>query len=289
MKYCSFGVRLQEAMSNNSSLCVGIDPHPQLLSAWGLPNSCVGLREFSLRVLDAVGGVVAAVKPQIAFFERFGSGGIAVLEEVLSAASALNILTILDAKRGDIGSTMEAYAQTFLANNSSLAADAVTLSPYLGFGSLQPAFDLAAKTGRGVFVLALTSNVSGASVQHATVLGESFGGGDISVAKSIFKQTVAENEKYLVSNKGGFGFAGLVIGATVGQALQALAIDIGEFNGPILVPGFGAQGATVADVREVFGRKYGQVLVTSSRDILQAGPDVLSLRDKAKKVADYLR
>ena len=103
-----FGSRLADAMDDHGPLCVGIDPHPNLLGAWGLADSAAGLRDFALRTIDAVGGHVAAVKPQSAFFERHGSAGIAVLEEALAALRDLGTLSVLDVKRGDIGSTMAA-------------------------------------------------------------------------------------------------------------------------------------------------------------------------------------
>ncbi|MFD1213412.1 orotidine-5'-phosphate decarboxylase, partial [Arthrobacter sp. GCM10027362] len=173
----SFGQRLRAAMRSRGQLCVGIDPHPGLLAAWGLADDAAGLERFSLTVLEAVGEQVAALKPQVALFERHGSRGLAVLERVLARAAEASVLTIADAKRGDIGSTMAAYADAWLRDGSALAADAVTLSPYLGYESLRPALDLARDTGRGVFVLALTSNPEGASVQHA--------GGADSVARRI--------------------------------------------------------------------------------------------------------
>ncbi|MFY9679057.1 orotidine-5'-phosphate decarboxylase, partial [Glutamicibacter protophormiae] len=181
----SFGTRLRQSMDARGPLCVGIDPHPALLEAWGLANSAEGVREFSLRVVEAMAGVAAIVKPQVALYERFGSAGFAALEETLQAAKAADLLTLSDAKRGDIGSTMAAYATAWLDDASPLASDAVTLSPYLGYESLRPAIDLAAATGRGVFVLGLTSNPEGASVQHV--------GGDKSVAKSIIEQVSKEN------------------------------------------------------------------------------------------------
>jgi len=117
--------------------------------------------------MEAFAGEVALVKPQSAFFERHGSAGIAVLERVLADAREAGTLVLLDVKRGDIGSTMGGYADAYLTDGSPLAADAVTLSPYLGFGSLDPALTRAASTGRGVFVLARTSNPDGAVVQLA--------------------------------------------------------------------------------------------------------------------------
>lgn len=273
----SFGSRLGRAMADRGPLCVGIDPHPVLLHSWGLNDDVAGLERFSLTALEAVASLAAAVKPQVALYERHGSAGMAVLERVLGAAAEASVLTIADAKRGDIGSTMAAYADAWLRDGSALAADSVTLSPYLGFESLRPALDLAAQTGRGVFVLALTSNPEGASVQHV--------GGADSVARRIVRAAAAENQRY----GGELGSTGLVVGATVGSALTDLDLDLAAVRGPILAPGLGAQGATAADLRRTFGSAYGQVLGTSSRDILGAGPRIQDLSDAAQRTLEELR
>ncbi|ABK03641.1 orotidine 5'-phosphate decarboxylase [Arthrobacter sp. FB24] len=272
----SFGSRLGRAMADRGPLCVGIDPHPALLKAWGLNDDAAGLERFSLTVVDAVGSLAAAVKPQVALYERHGSAGMAVLERTLAAAAGAGVLTIADAKRGDIGSTMAAYADAWLRDGSSLAADSVTLSPYLGFESLRPALDLAAEYGRGVFVLALTSNPEGASVQHV--------GGADSVARRITEAAAGENRRY----GGALGSVGLVVGATVGGALQDLQLDLAAVRGIILAPGLGAQGATAADLRTTFGAAYSQVLGTSSRDILSAGPSAGGLREAALRTLEPL-
>jgi orotidine-5'-phosphate decarboxylase len=272
----SFGSRLGRAMAAQGPLCVGIDPHPALLQRWGLTDDAAGLERFSLTVLEAVASLAAAVKPQVALYERHGSAGIAVLERTLAAAADASVLTIADAKRGDIGSTMAAYADAWLRDGSALAADSVTLSPYLGFESLRPALDLAAESGRGAFVLALTSNPEGASVQHV--------GGADSVARRITEAAAAENRRY----GGSLGSVGLVVGATVGSALTALDLDLAAVRGPVLAPGLGAQGATAADLRRTFGAAYPQVLATSSRDILAAGPEPAALRDAARRTLDEL-
>jgi orotidine-5'-phosphate decarboxylase len=261
--------------AEHGPLCVGIDPHPSLLAAWGLGDDVHGLRSFSLSVVEALAGQVAALKPQVALYERHGSRGLAVLEETLALCAQGHVLSIADAKRGDIGSTMAAYADAWLGEGSPLAADAVTLSPYLGYGSLRPALDLAAATGRGVFVLGLTSNPEGKSVQHV--------GGADSVAKGIIGQVAAEN-----AGATPFGSTGLVIGATVGAALEELGIDLAASNAPILAPGLGAQGATGADMKASFGAFWPQVLGTSSRDVLKAGPDAGALRDAAAATRDSL-
>lgn len=270
----SFGDRLAAARAAKGSLCVGIDPHPGLLAAWGLEDSVPGLERFSLTVLDAVGPVAAALKPQVALYERHGSRGLAVLETLLARAAAADVLTIADAKRGDIGSTMRAYADAWLGEGSPLAADAVTLNPYLGFESLRPAIDLAAATGRGVFVLALTSNPEGRSVQHA--------GGEQSVARAITRAAAAENAGSPA------GHVGLVVGATVGDAAQRLGLDLSSLNGPILAPGVGAQGAGAAELESAFGAALPFVLPTSSRAILAAGPHGAALRAAAERTRDEL-
>ncbi|WP_211880992.1 orotidine-5'-phosphate decarboxylase [Pseudarthrobacter albicanus] len=279
-----FGSRLGRAMADRGPLCVGIDPHPALLQRWGLADDVAGLERFSLTVLEAVASLAAAVKPQVALYERHGSAGMAVLERTLAAAAEASVLTIADAKRGDIGSTMAAYADAWLRDGSALAADSVTLSPYLGFESLRPALDMAAEYGRGVFVLALTSNPEGASVQHV--------GGADSVARRIVQAAAGENRRYFAGpgepGTPGLGSVGLVVGATVGSALTELDLDLAAVRGPILAPGLGAQGATAADLRRTFGRAYPQVLGTSSRDILGAGPRNQDLRDAARRTLDEL-
>ncbi|KQO00920.1 MULTISPECIES: orotidine-5'-phosphate decarboxylase [unclassified Arthrobacter] len=274
----SFGERLAAARSGKGSLCVGIDPHPALLAAWGLPDSPEGLERFSLAVLDAVGPVSVALKPQVALYERHGSRGLAVLETLLARAADAGALTIADAKRGDIGSTMQAYAEAWLGEGSPLAADAVTLNPYLGFESLRPALDLARSTGRGVFVLALTSNPEGRSVQHV--------GGDASVARSIALAAAGENADQ--DGAGRPGHVGLVVGATIGDAAERLGLDLARLNGPILAPGVGAQGAGTRELRAAFGGALPLVLPTSSRAILAAGPDGARLRAAAERTRDEL-
>jgi len=261
-----FGERLARAMRDNGPLCVGIDPHPELLAQWGLPDTAESLLAFGETVLEASALSVAAVKPNAAFFERHGSRGIAALERLLASARDKGIITILDAKRGDIGSTMQAYADAFLRQGAPLEADALTVSPYLGFGSLAPALELAEANGKGIFVLALTSNKEGASVQHAV-------GEDGPVAKAV-----ADAAAELNRGATPMGSVGLVVGATVGEAVAELGIDLAAVNGPLLAPGVGAQGATANDVAKVFGEATSRVLVSQSRGVLQAGPFVEKLR-----------
>ena len=230
--------------------------------------------------VEAFGGHVAAVKPQSAFFEVFGSRGVALAERVLAGLREAGTLTILDAKRGDIGSTMDAYAEAFLGKDAAEPADAITVSPYLGYGSLRPAVELAHRTGRGLFVLALTSNPEGASIQHAVRDGRS-------VAAGVVAGVAADNAE--ARDRGSLGSIGMVVGATVGSAVHDLGLDLAGSAAPLLAPGLGAQGGTPQALRGTFGGALPQVLGTSSREVLSAGPDPASLRRAARSAADDLR
>ena len=269
-----FGARLLAAMQEHGPLCVGVDPHPQLLAQWGLPDSPDGLARFCAVVMEAMGGRVAAVKPQSAFFERHGSAGIAVLERLLADLRSVGTLSVLDVKRGDIGSTMGAYAQAYLADGAPLAADAITLTPYLGTGALEPAVALAAATGRGLFVLVLTSNPEAAAVQHT---------GNPSVAGSVTSEIARLN-----AGRTPVGDVGMVVGATVADAPHDLGIDLVAANGVVLAPGVGAQGATPEDLARTFAGLERRVLVPVSRGILSAGPALERLRGAGETLSAEL-
>jgi orotidine-5'-phosphate decarboxylase len=275
-----FGRRLQRAVAARGRLCVGIDPHAALLSAWGLDDDVAGLERFAMAVVDALGGHVAVVKPQSAFFERFGSRGTAVLERVTARAREAGALVLTDAKRGDIGSTMAAYAATYLDPASPLFADAVTVSPYLGFGSLRPALDAARAAGAGVFVLALTSNPEGAQVQHAR------GADGRSVAQTVLDAVAAENSRD-AAEPGEDGVAMGSVGAVVGATLSGAGADL-AVGGPLLAPGIGAQGASPADLPALFGAALPYVLPSVSRDVLRHGPDAAALRNAARAYAEQV-
>ncbi|WP_375384377.1 orotidine-5'-phosphate decarboxylase [uncultured Microbacterium sp.] len=268
----TFGQRLWAAMDEHGPLCVGIDPHESLLSAWGLDVSADATREFGLRVVAAAAGRVGVVKPQVAFFERFGSAGFAALEDVMRAAREAGLLVIADAKRGDIGTTMEGYAAAWLAPGSPLEADAVTLSPYLGADSLQKTLMTALRVDKGAFVLAATSNPEALAVQSALTIDPSANEGE-RVAERIARDVAGNN----VGLPGALGSIGVVIGATVDRAAFGLT-DIVLAGTPILAPGFGAQGAQPADLGRLFGYVASGVLASESRSILSAGPERLSQR-----------
>ncbi|MGA8993025.1 MAG: orotidine-5'-phosphate decarboxylase [Nocardioidaceae bacterium] len=270
----TFGSRLDLAVAQRGRLCAGIDPHASLLRQWGLEDDVAGLERFAMTCVEALGEACAVVKPQSAFFERHGSRGVAVLERVIAGCRELGALVLLDVKRGDIGSTVQAYADAYLDAASPLAADAMTASPFLGVGSLDPLVETATAHDAGVFVLALTSNPEGAQVQHATTASGR------SVAAEVLAALAARN-----AADDGPGSFGAVVGATVElpSDVTSQTLDIG---GPLLVPGIGAQGGTPGDVRRVFGSAVRHVLPASSREILRAGPDVPALRDAARTGAE---
>lgn len=259
----SFGQRLRGALGAHGPLCVGIDPHPALLEQWGLGQDATGAREFGRRVVEAAAGLVAAVKPQVSFYERFGSAGFLALEDVLASARAAGLLVIADAKRGDIGTTMDAYAAAWFSPGSPLECDALTVNPYLGVGALDGTFDLAARLGKGTFVLAATSNPEAAAVQHALdAEGRTVSAG---VIDAVSRRNAVDTAV------GEWGSNGFVVGATIDWPEAGIAAFAPP--APILAPGFGAQGATPEDLRRRFGTLAGNVLASESRSILSAGPD----------------
>ena len=262
----SFGAKLQGAFAAKGQLCVGIDPHPELLEAWGLEDDIAGLESFSRNLLEICVDQVGIIKPQVAFFERFGARGLAVLEDLCSVAAESKLVVILDAKRGDIDSTMRAYFDAWLGTNAPFQCDALTVSPYLGFESLMPTLASCLDRGKGLFVLAATSNSGSSQIQKATNAG-------VSVARSIWDQ-LDINNAVTSGPKSTLGSFGAVIGATL--SLQAFGLE-DVFSGetglatPILAPGFGAQGAKLSDSRSIFGAASDRVVHTVSRSVCDSG------------------
>ncbi|GAA3241809.1 orotidine-5'-phosphate decarboxylase [Streptomyces thermocoprophilus] len=272
--YEPFGARLRRAMDERGPLCVGIDPHASLLTEWGLDDDVAGLERFSRTVVEAVAGRVAVVKPQSAFFERFGSRGVAVLERTVEEARAAGTLVVMDAKRGDIGSTMAAYAEAFLRKDSPLFSDALTVSPYLGYGSLGPAVAMARESGAGLFVLALTSNPEGGEVQHAVRADGR------TVGATVLAHLAAEN-----AGEEPLGSFGAVVGATLGD-LSSYDLDI---NGPLLAPrrrGAGRDPRRPAQGLRLLG---AQRRAERQPGVLRHGPDIVTLRDAVDRFADEVR
>ena len=266
----TFGPRLYRAVQEKGPLCVGIDPHPSLLREWGLTDDPPGLERFSLTVVEALADRVAVLKPQSAFFERHGSAGVAILERVITGIRSVEGLVLTDVKRGDIGSTVQAYADAYLDLSSPLCSDAVTASPYLGFESLRPLLDTASRHHNGVFVLALTSNPEGGQIQRART------GSGLTVAGTVLASVRAENEGMTP-----WGNVGVVVGATIDADDEDL-----DVNGPVLTPGYGAQGGKAADLRLIFGPALRNVLPASSRAVLSQGPNQRRLQAAAARALD---
>jgi orotidine-5'-phosphate decarboxylase len=261
----SFGARVAGAVERLGPLCAGIDPSAALLHAWGLSDDVKGLRAFCRICVEAFGGVVPVVKPQVAFFERHGAAGVAVLERLLVEAREAGLLVVADAKRGDIDTTAAAYADAWLGEGSPLAADAVTVHPYLGLAALAPLIELAGRTGRGVIVVTRSSNPEGRPLQEAMTRS------GVSVEESLLAEIAAWNRSAEIP----IGTVGAVIGATLAKSVFPLS----QLGGVILAPGLGAQGAQLSDVADRFaGCPPGSVLVSTSRSLLAAGPNPAHLR-----------
>jgi orotidine-5'-phosphate decarboxylase len=273
----AFGSRVRAAVAKGGPICAGIDPSAELLSHWGLPDSPSGLATFGHRCVEAFAGTVGVVKPQVAFFERHGAAGMGVLEEVIRRAREAGLVVIADAKRGDIGSTMEAYADAWLGPSSTLRVDAVTVVAYLGLQTLEPFFELALAHGRGVFIVVRSSNPDGRLVQEA----RTDGGGGPAVEDALLGEIARRNRPG--------GLATASVGAVIGATIDGSAFSVADLGGPILAPGIGAQGATADDVGRRFrGCPPGSVLPSASRSLLEAGPDVGALADAAARARDAL-
>lgn len=269
-----FGDRLIAAFDAYGQLCVGIDPHPYLLQRWGLADDASGLREFGLRVVAAAVGRVGLVKPQVAFFERFGSTGFAALESVLDSARQAGLVVIADAKRGDLGTSVEAYAQAWFSEGSPLEADALTISAYMGLGSIEAPMTLAEERGKGLFVLAATSNPEAFSLQTARVCSGTHAGETVasSIVSGVGEWNASRGSAAL---ERGVGSIGLVLGATVDFRTFDLNLDAIATApaSPVLAPGFGHQGAQFTDLARLYGPAAPVTIVSASRSILEAGPE----------------
>lgn len=253
--------RLARLTGERGNLCVGIDPMPSVLDAWEAPHDVSGLERVARGIVDELGAQVAVYKPQAAFFEPYGAAGVAVLEKVLTDIREAGSLSILDVKRGDIGSSLTGYAEAFLTDGAPLSADAITVSPYLGVGALAPAFELARANRRGVYVLARTSNPEGERIQTAQTAS------GVTVAQQVLDEITELNASY-------DGLIGAVLGATH----RDLGCDPSGFTGSILAPGIGAQGASLSDLASTFGDAIPYVLPTASRQVIGGARDVLHVR-----------
>lgn len=268
-----FATRFERGRQAHGPLVFGLDPSAKLLADWGLGDDADGLERFVDIVVPASVGAVAVVKPQSAFYERHGWRGSRALARLVEECRSSGVLVLLDVKRGDVGSTNEAYAEAHLSDDHGISADAITVSPYLGLRAMRSILDLAAQNGRGVFVVTRSSNPEGRDVQAAA------GASGRSVERELLASIAAENQRLAVDAIG-------PIGAVVGCKDDPLPVDeLAAMNGLFLVPGLGAQGATVDDVVTNFPACLDRVLPSMSRSLLAAGPDVSALRDGVEREA----
>jgi len=294
----TFGDRLAAAVARTGPICAGIDPSASLLAAWGLPDDAGGLRAFAGTCVESFAGVVPVVKPQVAFFERHGAAGLAVLEQLIAEARSAGLLVIADAKRGDVDSTVAAYADAWLGPTSPLAADAVTAVAYLGFGALEPLFTAARVNGRGVFVVVRSSNPEGRPLQEALLQAPMVGGAGAGAdddGGGTSPQSVEDGLLDAIANLNRAELAGRPgstvgsVGAVVGATLSPSGFSLDRLGGPVLAPGVGAQGGTPEKVAALFGGcPAGTVVPNTSRSVLAAGPSVGALRAAAEAARDQL-
>lgn len=273
----SFATRLRQAITAHSPLCVGIDPSAALLGSCGLPDSAEGALEFGKRVLEAGQFQFSIIKPQSAFFERFGSAGLRALEDLTQLARARDVLVLIDGKRGDIDTTAEAYAESYFSPSSPLRADAVTTHAYLGFAALEKFLAIALRNEGGVFVVVRSSNPEGR---------------DLQLAKLANGETVAGNLSRLITERNARagnetpGPIGAVVGATCEDAAQTVAAMPSAY---ILAPGVGAQGATMQDVLNRMPAARGRVLPNVSRAILANGAGTSDIRTTIRALQEQAR
>jgi orotidine-5'-phosphate decarboxylase len=275
----SFGRKLFDAFESKGQLCVGVDAHASLLEHWGLDDDVNGLDYFANSVVDSAADLVGILKPQVSFFERHGSAGFAVLERITHRAKDAGLIVIADAKRGDIGSTMEAYLEAWLAQDAHFYADTLTVSPFLGIETSTALMGQYLENGKGVTVLVATSNPEGASLQTArSESGETVAADIWSKLEQLNRISAAPGDR--------IGSFSAVVGATLQFKKFGLKLEQSGVKTPILAPGFGAQGAQLRDIRLIFGEASGQVIASVSRSVLEVGKQ--GLGEAIKRANDEL-
>lgn len=270
-----FAKRFQTLAKQRSPFCLGIDPTKELLLKWDLRDDATGLRHMCDNIIEAAGNRLALVKPQAAYFERFGVEGMAVLKALIEAFRAQGSLVLLDVKRGDIGSTSLAYAESYLGEGSAYQCDAMTALAYMGFGALEGMVQHAAKVGAGLFIVVRSSNREGDLLQNAIISSSG-----LTVANHLANEITACNQHY---SGDAIGLVGAVMGATLLHAQDTLA-HLG--NSLLLCPGIGYQGATIADLLTRYKGAENRLIPTSSRGVLASGPDTRALRAAIEQHCD---
>jgi orotidine-5'-phosphate decarboxylase len=276
MSTIPFAPRFAAARDRFGPLVLGADPHGPLLGTWGLSDDADGLERFADIVLKAAAGTAGIIKPQSAFFERHGWRGIRALARLVSEARSAGILVVLDVKRGDVGSTNEAYAQAYLGQGAPVQCDAITVHPYLGLAAMGSYVDRAHESGGCLFVVTRSSNPEGRAIQNAIT------GRASCVAQQLLSDIGAINTRLVPE---GIGPVGAVIGVAAGEP----ELDLAGASALFLVPGVGAQGTTARDVARTFEACPDRVLPSASRSLLAAGPDAAALKDAVARLSAEFR
>ncbi|WP_375642277.1 MULTISPECIES: orotidine-5'-phosphate decarboxylase [unclassified Bartonella] len=251
-------------------LCIGFDPSHKVLQSWNLSCDYKGLKDFCDILLTAVVGKVGMIKPQAAFFELYGVEGLQILKELIENAQAQGLLVLVDTKRGDIGSTAEAYGKAWLGPSSAFKADAITVNPFLGFDALIPLIKVAEETGAGVFVVVQSSNPEGKQIRNALIGDQTV---SAHLAQRIFEYNSQSSSQYHY-----IGPIGAVIGATLGSESKDTIEQLK--NSLFLVPGIGAQGGTITQLTQQFPQRLWQNVIPSvSRSITDAGRNSVDLKN----------
>ncbi len=266
----SFAARFAAVRAEYGPLALGIDPSARLLGAWGLRDTPDGLDRFADIALAAAAGTIGLVKPQSAFFERHGWRGVRTLQRLVGEARDAGLLVILDIKRGDVGTTNDAYAEAYLGKDAPLAADAITVHPYLGLGAMGTFVARARQAGSCLLVVTRSSNPEGRVVQSARADDGQ------SVEQSLLTEIGRLNAAL---EPDGLGPVGAVIGPTHMQP----ELDLAAARCIFLAPGVGAQGASPADVARVFAACTERVIPSASRSLLESGPG--ALKDATRALA----
>jgi len=260
----NFADSLINKIKSSSPICVGLDPRysqiPEQIRNEA-PTQGAALFEFNKGIIDAVHDLVPIVKPQIAFYEMFGLDGLAALSRTVEYAKEKGLLVLMDAKRNDIGTTAEAYANAYLDTTGDFSSDALTVNAYLGYDGIKPFVEACKKNNKGIFILVKTSNTSSGDLQDRKVDDD-----DIPVYELMAH--FVDSWGHDLIGKSGYSSVGAVVGATYPEEAKKLRKLMP--NTIFLVPGYGAQGGGAADIKPCFNKDGLGAIVNNSRGIIFA-------------------
>ncbi|MEE8738864.1 MAG: orotidine-5'-phosphate decarboxylase [Bifidobacterium sp.] len=282
ISHSDFGLRLADAMREYGPLCVQINPHRDILSDWGYRQDAEGAELFSMRMLQATNGRVAAVKLQTALFERYGSQGFEALERVLYVARQMGVITIIDCLQGGQNSDVGAMEDAYLRPDAPMRADAITIVPYYGMHALNGLIGAALDNGRGIFISSFTSNPEERIMQTAICQTGRHEG------KTVAYGITSDAQSFNDGPGTSMGSVGLAVNGALGQWARVTGADIAHFSGPILACGRCPDDGP-EDLGAVLGEARGNVLVTAAQPIASKGPDIAALSQAAESMALGIR